>query len=137
MENYNDVFNNLHKIEKNLEFANTDFVQWAQPIVNPTVYFPKALPTLYYINAVSAFQSALELYIYKNYYRDNLWNLQSCITYLEKRGKLDNPTEALSIKKKRNDYAHEVDKFATWDDLKQVLIDIKKELTHLHIHPTT
>jgi len=95
----------------------------------------KFLPSFMFIAAVSILDEALERYIGPNHQANakNLDALGKRIQYLGKMGKLKDERRLLQIKNDRNKFAHEMDQYATWDDLTTLLADIDEQLKYLGI----
>lgn len=108
---------------------------------------PDAAPlvaTCFIINLVSLLDDALEDHIANNYsapynYLDKnggkskVKDLFGRIEFLDQDGKLSDAVKLHSIRDKRNEYAHEPDKYGDWAELDQTLVDIEAELRHLGI----
>jgi hypothetical protein len=95
------------------------------------------LATLLYVNAVSFFDNMLERYISargvtcpKNKYHPNLGGRLRC---LKDNGKLCDFAELERIRKRRNDFGHRLDEFATWDELRSDVAKMGLELQHLGV----
>lgn len=104
------------------------------PVADAAAHGP--LATLYFINAMSAFDDALEIYIhneFSNVKSRDLDSLGKRIKFLEKNAVLQNPALMKVHQLTRNTYAHEIGKYAKWTDLWQVVVDIENELRHLGI----
>lgn len=93
------------------------------------------LPSLLFLRAVSILDEGLKLYIQisdismpRSKYRDSL---EGRISVLSKTGILNNSDELHSIRRRRNDVAHEAHLNTNWDQLSQDLDVIEKSLKKL------
>lgn len=96
----------------------------------------RPLATLYFINATSAFDDALDIYIQNTFpgvKSEKVDTFGKRISFLERQSALKSSAQLRKHKEMRNAYAHEVGNHAEWSDLWQVLADIDVELKHLGI----
>lgn len=102
------------------------------PVADPSAH--PALATLYIINAVSALDDALEHCIDRcapSAQRKKADNLGKRINLLEALLALSNATLLRQLKDRRNELAHEVGCYASWQELWTVLDAIEHEIEHL------
>ncbi|MBL0075849.1 MAG: hypothetical protein IPP41_07905 [Rhodocyclaceae bacterium] len=92
------------------------------------------LATLYIVNAVSALDDALKFAMEASATPAEIEKEDSLgkrILFLEKCNALSNPGYLRDIKNMRNRFAHEVGKYATWQDLWVVLDGVRNEIQYL------
>ena len=108
---------------KGMPFASVADAQAHQP-----------LATLYFINAVSILDDALEIYMRVNFPAvdcEKQDTLGKRLTFLGSRSITTNTDVLRSYKNKRNTFAHEVGRYGTWAELWLVLEGIEREIQHL------
>ena len=131
---YKNILAGLSKIEKEAQFLRKTWLPWYGGVILPSEA-TRAVATCSIINAVGILDEALALFINTNYAPTarKVDTLQKKIDYIfSNAGKIDSKT-LHKIREIHNSYAHEADKYGTWDELDYVISQIRAELNKLGI----
>ena len=94
----------------------------------------RALPTLYYINAVAILDDALEIFMRAHFSEaecEKRDTLGKRVKFLGARGVTSDPDRLDELRRKRNKFSHEVGEYGTWEELWPVLDAVKAEIQRL------
>jgi len=105
----------------------------AQPLA---VYYPgmdKFIPTMSFICIVSILDDALSYYIRSTFNTTEPRTLSNRIDFLSGKGLLKDSEKLHTIRRLRNAYAHEPERYSNWDDFENIYLEIRQQLKHLGI----
>jgi hypothetical protein len=135
---YQTIKSALEKLHADIDAVFvTRFDTWHEGA--PVLSFPKVesippVATCFIINTVSLLDEALDLFLDTAFpTHPPLKRLRNRIEWLEKQGRLKNPTRLKEIADIRNDYAHELGKYGDVPELQQILKDIENELRNVGV----
>jgi hypothetical protein len=135
---YSDILNGLEKIRRDGQSLRNNWYRKPSGEILAVVLPSRAnriLPTCYVINIATLLNEALEKYINTNFLvsRKVIGSLEQKINYLDKLAKLNSAGRLHEIRNKRNQYAHELESYSTWEEMDAILKDVEDELRNLGI----